>query len=438
MRRRFVLVSLAVTAMVIFVFAIPLALLVQVVAVHRAIWDAELQAAGVASVLVLTTRKDQVEQALRNTQAGKRNRVLVHVPDKPPIGNGKGWAAPDVWKKLGDQPDTVDVAGGKAHLRPVLLSRGRTAMIEIFIPDELMNRRVTTAWLVLGGLGLGMLLASAVLADRLAAGAVRATKRLAGAAIRLGEGDLGVRVQPSGPPEIATVGTAFNTLADRFQVLLANERELVADLSHRLRTPLTALRLNAESLPEGEARRRMLTAATNLEREVDVIIRQARRPLAMRRPARCELVDLVRERMRTWSALADDQGRRWVLDAPAYPVWVAVSESDVAAAVDAIVGNVFRHTPEGTPYQVQISSAHGYVVFSVDDGGPGIAQPWAALRRGASGGASTGLGTDIARRAAEQAGGGIEIGRSSLGGAKISLTMRTMERSGPSAASPVA
>jgi signal transduction histidine kinase len=421
-----VLVSLAVTAMVILVFAIPLALLVRVLAAHRAIWDAELQAAGIASVLVLTTDPDDVNQALRNTRAGRKGHVLVHLPGRPPVGNGKGWVSRDVLERIGDQPDTVAVTGGKAHVRPVPLGE-RTAVIEVFIPDELLTSHVVMAWVVLGGLGIGMLLASAVLADRLASGVVCATQRLAGVATRLGEGDLGVRVQPSGTPEIATVGAAFNTLADRFQVLLANERELIADLSHRLRTPLTALRLNAESMPMGEARQRVLTAAANLEREVDAIIRQARRPLAMRRAARCELVALVRDRMRTWSALADDQGRRWLLDAPDHPIWVPVSGSDIAAAVDAIVGNVFRHTPEGTPYQVRIRESRACVVLSVDDGGPGIAEPWAALRRGASGGASTGLGTDIARRVAEQAGGGIEIGRGPLGGASVTLTLRTTE-----------
>lgn len=429
MRRRFVLVSLAVTAMVILVFAIPLGLVVNTMAYSRAVGDAELQAAAVASVLSATTEPDAVNQALASMDAGQQRHMAVHMEDETHLGTGKGWANHDeideVRRKV--QPNTVPTDGGVTHLRPAPLPKGGVAVIEVYVPNSELSRNVAAAWLVLTGLGLGMLLASALLADRLASGAVRATRRLAGAATRLGEGDLGVRVQPSGPPEIATVGSAFNTLADRFQVLLATERELVADLSHRLRTPLTALRLNAEAMPPGEPRQRVLTAASNLEREVDAIIKQARRPLSSRRPARSELVDLVRERMRTWSALADDQGRRWAFDAPNRPVWVPVSEADIAAAVDAIVGNVFRHTPEGTPYYVAIRPERGYVVLSVDDGGPGIAEPETAMRRGASGGASTGLGTDIARRVAEEAGGGIDIARSQLGGARIVLTLRTVD-----------
>lgn len=68
---------------------------------------------------------------------------------------------------------------------------------------------------------------------------------------RPGEGRLGTRVPEEGPTELRSAATAFNSMADQVVQLLANERELAADLSHRLRTPLTVLRLNAASLGEG-------------------------------------------------------------------------------------------------------------------------------------------------------------------------------------------
>ena len=58
----------------------------------------------------------------------------------------------------------------------------------------------------------------------------------------------GVRVEPTGPRELAEAGYAFNRMADRLVAARTDERELVADLSHRLRTPLTVLRLDAEAL----------------------------------------------------------------------------------------------------------------------------------------------------------------------------------------------
>ena len=63
----------------------------------------------------------------------------------------------------------------------------------------------------------------------------------------------------------------------------------------------------------------------------------------------------------------------------------------------------------------------------VEDAGPGIAEPAAALRRGASTGGSTGLGLDIARRAAESSGGAVRISRGTLGGARVWLRFGGIE-----------
>ena len=71
----------------------------------------------------------------------------------------------------------------------------------------------------------------------------------------------------------------LNRLAVRIGELLAHERETVADLSHRLRTPLTALRIDAESLRDGDEMARGLSADVGaVERTVSEIIREARRP----------------------------------------------------------------------------------------------------------------------------------------------------------------
>ena len=92
---------------------------------------------------------------------------------------------------------------------------------------------------------------SLVVADRLARSMTRPITELALTAERLGRGDLAARVEPAGPDEVREVGPALNRLAARISELLTRERESVADLSHRLRTPVTALRLDAEALPAG-------------------------------------------------------------------------------------------------------------------------------------------------------------------------------------------
>ena len=72
-----------------------------------------------------------------------------------------------------------------------------------------------------------------------------------------------------------------------------------------------------------------------------------------------------------------------------------------------------------------LHSGDGVVLIFFADAGPGIGDPDSALRRGSSGGGSTGLGLDIARRVAESTGGGLKIDRSSLGGAQVQLWLRT-------------
>jgi signal transduction histidine kinase len=140
--------------------------------------------------------------------------------------------------------------------------------------------------------------------------------------------------------------------------------------------------------------------------------------LAAQRPAtRVDLAAVVAERLQFWSALAEDEGRSCQVSRFS-PCPVALPRDELAAAVDALVGNVLRHTPIGTTFAVTCRD-HSLVV---EDAGPGIADPAYALRRGASGVGSTGLGLDIARHAAEATGGTITIDSSPLGGARVRLT----------------
>jgi signal transduction histidine kinase len=96
-----------------------------------------------------------------------------------------------------------------------------------------------------------------------------------------------------------------------------------------------------------------------------------------------------------------------------------VARADLVAAVDALLGNVFRYTPQGTPVEVTVTRRDGWVAVRVDDGGPGIPDPDEALRRGVSNKGSTGLGLDIVHRLAAGARGAVNIGRSRLGGASV-------------------
>jgi acyl-CoA dehydrogenase len=97
----------------------------------------------------------------------------------------------------------------------------------------------------------------------------------------------------------------------------------------------------------------------------------------------------------------------------------------VRVPLDAMLGNVFRHTPEGTAFAVDVHSGGDAVIVLVSDAGPGIKDPDAALCRGQGDGGpgSTGLGLDIVRRVAESTGGDVAIGNSVLGGTEVRVRL---------------
>lgn len=430
MRWALVKVALAVTAMVVVAFAVPLGLVVKELARDRAYSNAERQAATIGPVLAITTDRTQLERAVASAETGSGGRIGVHVP-----ASGKNGRPAEIGSRRAPRADVAaaaklgrasisPVAGGSSLLQPTAVAAG-IAVVEVFVPDEALTRGVATSWLVLAGVGLALVIGSVAVADRLGTRMVRPAERLAGAAHDLGKGRLGVRVPEDGPKELRSAASAFNAMADQVVQLLANERELAADLSHRLRTPLTVLRLNAASLGDSPAADQTRSAVEQLEREVDQIIRTAREQKAQTQQAAaaagCDAAEVIRERMAFWSALAEDEGRTVRIAGADRPVRLPVARPDLAAALDAMLGNVFRHTPEGTAFAVDVHTAEEAVIVLVSDAGPGIDDPDAALRRGHGGGGdgSTGLGLDIVRRLAESTGGDVRIGRSVLGGTEV-------------------
>lgn len=207
---------------------------------------------------------------------------------------------------------------------------------------------------MLCAVGLVLVAGSLLVADRLAARVVRAATRLANASSALGAGNFSVRVHPSGPPELVEAGRAFNTMADRVRRLLAAEREMTADLSHRLRTRLTALRLNAEALGGDQAAEHIRVAIDRLEPpEVNLVITSARRS-GPGEYADCDVAGLLRERLGVWSALTEDRQRPWNMRGAEGEMHVPVPSA--ACRIGGRCGGQRfpAHTPERTEFVVSV------------------------------------------------------------------------------------
>lgn len=425
MRRRLVLQAVAITSMVALAFVVPLAVLVKDFAADRALAAAEREAENVARYMALRAPVplDETDLEELTTGADMGFEVSILMPD----GEVVGAAIPpeeDLTQALaGTASRFVADPGGVVYL-PVIDASGTTSVVRVSVPSSELMMGVTRSWMILGALGIVLVVIAVLIADWIGRSIVNPVAELSDSAAKLGAGDMGARVTPDGPSEIRTMGAEFNRLATRIEQLLISEREAAADLSHRLRTPLTALRLDIESLQDGEGRERVLDDLSDLERTVDYVIDQARRGTRTGLPAaRVDISAVVADRVAFWSALADDQDREMRAAAATEKAVVAMERDDASAMLDALIGNVFAHTPEGAPMAVTLLRRGEDVLLAVEDGGPGLPDR-DVLKRGESGGASSGLGLDIARRSAESAGGDFRIGTSrTLGGAMVAIRL---------------
>src|SRR4051794_20773425 len=157
MRWALVKVALAVTAMVVVAFAVPLGLVIKEMARDRAFSNAERQAAAVAPALSITTERDQLERVVAS--AGSDSGMSVHIPaatGQPALDIGRQRAAgKDIAtvRKLG-RASTTEVSGGSTLLQPVALSSGAIAVVEVYVPEAEVSNGVGTAWAVLAGVGI--------------------------------------------------------------------------------------------------------------------------------------------------------------------------------------------------------------------------------------------------------------------------------------------
>ena len=415
MRRRLNLIVLAVTAMVTVAFLIPLGAVVKVVAADRALSVADQEARSLAGILASDPVPYDLSNILSQLNAdGSGRTAAVYYPKGAPVGPHIPF--PPTELKLARQGRAFSASSGSAtRVWVPVRVKGGVVVGVVNVPDQLLQAGVFRAWVALGAVGASVLALAFLLSDRLGRSLVKQIQVLDQVTRRLSDGELEARVKPAGPNEIQDMGRAVNELADRIIELIEFEREQAADLSHRLRTPLTALALEAEALPNEDDRQRIGEAVDELTAAVNWVIVEVRQDRPPRMREASDITRTVRERLAFWAVLAEEQGRPWTSDLPDTEIEVAVSAAAMAAAVDALIGNVLSHTPDETAFRVALTATPSQAILVVADDGPGFPSG-PVHRRGLSGTGSTGLGLDIVRRTAERAGGGMTTRAGARGG----------------------
>jgi signal transduction histidine kinase len=266
-----------------------------------------------------------------------------------------------------------------------------------------LHRRVYREWLLIAALGLGGVLVATLLAALQARRLARPLEAIAHRSEQLGDGDFSVRAGRFGVPEIDAIAQGLDSSAERIAELVAREREFSSNVSHQLRTPLTALRLRIEEASAETAKDAELDAALG---EVDRLDTTIGHLLAYARQASAgnavtvNLGAIVHDHASRWRPLFGRAQRRFEIVAEKN-VLVSASRGTVGQILDVLLDNALRHGRGAVQVRVATNGRSGSV--TVSDDGPGIPDDVTdqIFERGDSRTGGTGIGLHLARTLAQ-------------------------------------
>jgi two-component system osmolarity sensor histidine kinase EnvZ len=310
-------------------------------------------------------------------------------------------------------------------------SDDRTVFVYVQLPDGVLVAEVPRKRLYTGMFYLFMiwLVGTALLLFAIAAlfmrNQVRAIRRLAIAAEAFGIGrDIGP-IKPEGASEVRKAATAFNRMQERIRRFLAQRTEMLAGVSHDLRTPLTRFRLALAMLPYGGPDEELGGEVAEMTADVEEMERMVTGYLAFARGEGAEQAQRVNLAavLEEVAAGARRAGADIALDAPDELVLFLRADA-LRRAITNLVDNAHRHARRVALGALRLPGRS--VQVTVDDDGPGIPPErresvFRPFQSDAAGG--TGLGLTIARDIVRAHGGDIVLEESPLGGLRARIRL---------------
>jgi signal transduction histidine kinase len=306
-------------------------------------------------------------------------------------------------------------------------------------PTGPLNQDIANLWLYLIGLSGAAMVAAVLIAIYFARWVSRPLARLDTAARKIADGDLAERAKTGyGPPELRRMAATFNMMAGRLEALVHGHRAMLADASHQLRTPLTALRLRLDLLAadSGPAAAAELAGAqeeiARLSRLVDGLLATARAESVTEQLEQIDVADTAGERVAAWQPVADGNGVKLIAEAPSSPApRVALGAGHLEQILDNLIDNAINAIGEnGGTVRVAVARSEAGTTLTVADDGPGMTpqeRSRAFLRFSTGSQNGTGLGLAIVHRLVTANGGMITLAGTPGGGLTVELEFHGSE-----------
>ena len=303
-----------------------------------------------------------------------------------------------------------------------------------------VSARIRSFWISLASVAVVVLLAVAVIGWVIARSVTRPLRELTDTASRFASGDLTVTpTAVAGPPEIQALDDTMTTMALQLDGLLTSQRAFVADASHQLRTPLTALRLRLENLqshlageehPAGvdEEVERAIDETGRLTELVANLLQLARtddQPTT----ATDDLRSLVRDRVDTWTAVAEERGVTLIgPGSDDAAVLVRAVPGAIEQILDNVLDNALLVSAHGATVSVLLDVSAASATVAIVDHGPGLSDDdkrnaTRRFWRGDTSRPGTGLGLAIVDALATASGGSATLSDTAGGGLTVTVTL---------------
>jgi signal transduction histidine kinase len=350
---------------------------------HGALRQAFADASYVRDGLLTSGRR--VSDVLGAVSPPSRSTVLVQRRDRwysSSLDVGEGELPAALRGRVGEGSATVQwasVAGMPSLLVGVPLPAADAEFYEVTSADEL-QRTLRTLRAVLFGFAVAVMVAAAVLGRWAARRAVAPLDAVAGAAARIAGGRLDTRLPATDDPDLATFVGSFNTMVDALAERIERDARFTADVSHELRSPLTALLTSVDVLDRrrGELSPRTVQVLDLVRGDLDRFHRMLEDLLDLGRldagaPLRVvagvDAAELVRQTLLDSGRSAD------LRQAPATPLLIDVDKQQLSRALRNLFDNADRHGGGLTCVSLTQEGLAGHppkVTICVDDQGPGV------------------------------------------------------------------